>query len=320
MRDPFRSFLLVFGLGALLLVSGCANIGGAGGGGGGERLRREVDALVLPLMEEHRIPGMAVAVVHGDRVDLFCYGVASLEAGAKVDERTLFEVGSVSKLFTGLLGAHVSARGCFGMDDHVGRVFPALAGNAFDSITMAQLATYSAGGLPLQFPGGVTNDDEMLAYFRAWAPEHAPGAQRLYSNPSIGLFGRAAAGSAENFSDLMTGVIFPALGLRHTYLAVPPSEMDRYAFGYDRDDRPVRVNPGVLDAEAYGVKTTIADMARFVRAQMVEHDDPLLAGAIARTRVGLLSVGPMTQGLGWEIYAWPATLDDRWPGSRRRSS
>lgn len=281
-----------------------------------DRIRREVDAAILPMMKEHRIPGLAVAVIHEGEVDFFCYGVASRETGESVDQRTLFEIGSISKTFTGLLGAYVSTRGGFRLDDPVGRCWPALAGSAFDGVTMGQLATYSAGGLPLQFPGTVTNDDEMLAYFRAWTPEYPPGAYRRYSNPSIGLFGRAAAQrSGENFSVLMTGTVLPSLGLGHTYLTVPPSELKHYAFGYGSDDKPIRVNAGVLDAEAYGIKTSAEDMSRFLCAQMVEQRDPTLANAIALTHVGRLSVGPMTQGLGWEMYPYPVTLENLLEGN-----
>ena len=163
-------------------------------------LEREVDAIIEPMMREHRIPGMAVAVVHRGRVEFFSYGVASLETRQPVDERTIFEVGSVSKVFTGLLGAYVSAQGRFDLDDPVSRCVPALKGSAFDRVTMAQLATYSGGGLPLQVPANVANDDDLLAYLRGWAPEFEPGASRVYSNPSIGLFGRAAAECAGEIS------------------------------------------------------------------------------------------------------------------------
>ncbi len=78
--------------------------------------------------------------------------------------------------------------------------------------------------------------------------------------------------------------------------------MDRYAWGMSKAGKPVRVTPGVLDSEAYGVKTTAADMIRFVEANMDGAVlDDTLRRAIAATHAGYYRVGDMTQGLGWEM-------------------
>lgn len=299
---------LVFAFAVLLavvavLAGGCASSNGV------ER-QRVVEAHVASLMAEHHIPGIAVAVVHHGRIECYCYGVASRETGEAVTPDTLFELGSVSKVFTGLVGAYGVARGAFSLDDPVSTHWDVLAGSAFDRATMGQLATYSAGGLPLQFPEGVTGEAGMIDYFRSWRPSFEPGATRVYSNPSIGLFGLVAAKAAgADFDELMTGTVLPGLGMRDTYINVPPSAMPRYAFGYNANNEPVRVAPGVLDHQAYGLKSTASDMGRFLRAQMQCPHDPLFAEAMTITRVGRYSVGPMTQGLGWEMYPNPVDVE-----------
>ena len=79
--------------------------------------------------------------------------------------------------------------------------------------------------------------------------------------------------------------------------------------GY-RGDKPVRVNPGVLDAEAYGIKTTAADLIRFVQLNIDPSGlDPMVRRAIEGTHVGYYEVGAMTQALGWEQYAYPLALE-----------
>jgi beta-lactamase class C len=104
--------------------------------------------------------------------------------------------------------------------------------------------------------------------------------------------------------------LFPALGLTRTYIRVPQDRMGDYAYGYSKDSKPIRVTPGVLDSEAYGVKTTAADMIRYVEANMNGSElDETLQRAIAATHTGYFKVGDLTQGLGWEIYAYPTDLD-----------
>lgn len=274
----------------------------------GDPLRPLVDASIRPVLKEYRIPGMAVAVLKDGKAHYFNYGVANRESGAPVSEQTLFEIGSVSKTLTATLGAYAVVKGGFQPDDKVSQHAPWLKGSAFDGITMAELATYSAGGLPLQFPNEVDSTDKMRAYYRQWTPAYPAGTHRQYSNPSIGLFGHLAASSLKQpFAQLMEQTLLPGLGLHHTYVNVPKQAMGNYAYGYSKEDKPIRVSPGLLADEAYGIKTSSADLLAFVKANIGGVDDKALQQAISLTHKGHYSVGGMTQGLGWESYPYPVT-------------
>lgn len=265
-----------------------------------------VGEVIRPLLKEHRIPGMAVAVVKDGQARYFNYGMADRERGIPVSELTLFEIGSVSKTLTATLGAYAVVKGAMGLDDKVSLHAPWLKGSAFDDITMGELATYSAGGLPLQFPDEVDSAVKMQAYYRQWTPVYSPGSHRQYSNPSIGLFGYLAASSMKQpFERLMEQTILPGLGLHHTYLDVPQQAMGHYAYGYSKEDKPIRVTPGMLADEAYGIKTSSADLLRFVKANINGVEDGAMQQAIDLTHQGQFAVGEMTQGLGWERYAYP---------------
>lgn len=275
-----------------------------------EAVRRVVDETVRPLMRAHDVPGMAVGVTVGGRAYVFAYGVASRETGRPVDDDTLFEIGSLSKTFTATLGGYAEALGRLSLADRAERSLPELAGSPLGAAPLRDLATYSAAGLPLQFPDEVKGREAMTAYFRSWRPSAPVGETRRYSNPSIGLFGLAVARSmGGTFREESEDRLFPALGLSRTYVSVPDERMQDYAFGYSSAGKPVRVNPGLLDAEAYGVKTTAGDMVRFLQANIDPSGlEPPLRRAIALTQLGYLAAGPMAQGLGWEIYADPSDL------------
>lgn len=271
-------------------------------------LTAAVDGIIQPMLKEYRIPGMAVAVLKDGKAHYFNYGVANMESGQRVSEQTLFEIGSVSKTLTATLGAYAVVKGGFKLDDKVSQHAAWLKGSAFDGVTMVDLATYGAGGLPLQFPDAVDSAEKMQAYYRQWTPLFAAGTQREYSNPSIGLFGYLAASSlGQPFEQLISQTLLPGLGLAHTYLKVPAAAMGDYAYGYAKEEKPIRVNPGVLADEAYGIKTSSADFIKFVEANMTRRGDAAMQQAIAMTHTGFFSVGEMTQGLGWESYAYPVT-------------
>lgn len=280
-------------------------------------LKRVVDAAIQPVMQAHDVPGMAVSVTAGGKQYDFHYGVAAKAGRRKVDADTLFEIGSVSKTFTATLAAYAQARGDLSLSDNAAKYLPQLAGSSVGATSLLDLGTYAAGGLPLQFPETVTDNGKMVDYFRGWRPRYAAGTQRQYSNPSIGLFGYLAARSmGQPFEVLMEQTLFPALGLGNTYLTVPKARMKDYAYGYARDGKAVRVTPGVLDAEAYGVKSTSSDMMRFVMANIDSSGlDQTLRRALATTRTGYFKVGDMVQGLAWEMYPWPAQRDSVLAGS-----
>jgi beta-lactamase class C len=273
-------------------------------------VERIIGEAIRPVMAEHAIPGMAVAVTVRGQRHVFHYGVASRESGRPVTDATLFEIGSVSKTMTALLAAYAQASGRLSLSDPASRHLPALAGSRLDRVSLLDLGTYTAGGLPLQFPAGVRDEAGMVAYFRGWRPAYEPGTHRVYSNPSLGLFGHLAARAmGEPFTALMEGRLFPALGLSRAYIRVPRERMDDYAQGYNRENRPTRVSPGMFDAEAYGVKTTASDLIRFVEANMDGSvRDERLKQAIRATQAAHDRVGPMMQGLGWEMLSEPVDL------------
>ncbi|HIE5320770.1 TPA: PDC family class C beta-lactamase [Pseudomonas aeruginosa] len=276
-----------------------------------DRLKALVDAAVQPVMKANDIPGLAVAISLKGEPHYFSYGLASKEDGRRVTPETLFEIGSVSKTFTATLAGYALAQDKMRLDDRASQHWPALQGSRFDGISLLDLATYTAGGLPLQFPDSVQKDQAQIRdYYRQWQPTYAPGSQRRYSNPSIGLFCYLAARSlGQPFERLMEQQVFPALGLEQTHLDVPEAALAQYAQGYGKDDRPLRVGPGPLDAEGYGVKTSAADLLRFVDANLhPERLDRPWAQALDATHRGYYKVGDMTQGLGWEAYDWPISL------------
>ncbi len=276
-----------------------------------DALGAAVERAFRPLMAQYAIPGMAVAVTINGQQHYFSYGVASEQSAVPVTRDTIFEIGSVSKTFTATLAAYAQVLGRLSLSDHPGAYMPQLAGSAIDQADLLNLGTFTAGGLPLQFPPEVTDDAQMQTYFQQWTPDAAPSEQRRYSNPSIGLLGHLTALALNNnFTDLVQDQIFAKLGLSHSYVHVPQAQMGNYAWGYNTSNAPVRVGPGVFDAEAYGVKSSAADMLRYVEVNIAPNElEAPMRDAIEGTHVGYFKVGDMAQGLGWEQYPYPVDLD-----------
>ncbi|HKN02737.1 MAG TPA: CMY2/MIR/ACT/EC family class C beta-lactamase [Buttiauxella sp.] len=272
-----------------------------------KQITQTVDQVITPLLKEQNIPGMAVAVIYQGKPYYFTYGKADISQNLPVTKETLFELGSVSKTFTGVLGGDIVTRGEIKLSDPAIKYWPALTSKHWKEITLLQLATYTAGGLPLQVPDVATNQTSLLHFYQTWQPQWKPGSTRLYANSSIGLFGALAVKpSGMNFEDAMTKRVFQPLNLSHTWIKVPASEERNYAWGY-RNGKAVHVSPGMLDSEAYGVKSTIEDMASWMQFNMQPEQvgDKTLRQGIELAQSRYWKIGSMYQGLGWEMLNWP---------------
>lgn len=305
----------VIGLVMAIAWATCATCATAGIGRAAEapeaHIKKTVDAVIEPLMQKDGIHGMAVGIIEGGKPYVFNYGVASIETGRLVDDRTLFELGSVSKTLTATLASYADTNGYLSLSDPVSRYLSALNGAPFGAIELVNLGTHTPGGVPLQVPDAIKSDGDLTAYLKAWQPTYAAGTYRTYSNLGIGLLGMAAAKSMnDDFTSLMQQRLFPALAMTDTYIDVPAERQADYAQGYTKQGAPIRLGRDMLWAQAYGVKTTAGDMLRFMEANMnLSTLDDQWRRAVTRTHRGYYRVGPMTQDLIWEQYAYPVTLN-----------
>jgi beta-lactamase class C len=273
-------------------------------------IQSAVDMAIRPVMVKYSIPGVAVGIAVAGKPYVFSYGVASTETRRPVTRDTLFEIGSVTKTFTATLASYAEVSGYLSLSDKTSKYLPALRESKFGNVSLLNLGTHTPGGLPLQVPDNIGNNDELMRYFKDWQPAYAPGTYRTYANPGIGTLGLITAKSmGQPFATLMEQRLFPVLGMKSSYIDVPEAKMVDYAQGYTKENAPIRMATGVLSSEAYGIRTTAPDMIRFVQANMNSIPlDKKFQRAIANTHTGYFKAGPMTQDLIWEQYRYPVAL------------
>lgn len=262
-----------------------------------------------PVKKQYDIPGLVVGVTRNGVHEFYTTGLASRADNRPVTPDTLFELGSISKIFNATLAALAEHRGKLSLNDTVAYHVCADTCAIGDKLTLMDLATHHSGGLPLQVPHSISDVNGLVGWLKDWHPLQK-GA-RSYSNISIGMLGYISGQAmGSSYKDAVQSILFPAFGLNNTWIDVPKSKMELYAFGYDRKtNAPIRVNPGVLDAEAYGVKSSARDMLKVLDIELGNGNPPHeLQKAIERTHEGQLKTEYFTQDMIWEQYPWPTDL------------
>lgn len=272
-------------------------------------LKTTVSQHVRQLMQQQQIPGMAVAVLWQGKTFHYSFGQADVAAKRAVTPDTLFELGSISKTYAGVIGAMALERGDIKLTDPVAKHWPALTSPQWQQLNMQHLATYTAGGLPLFMPDNVTDDASLLAYYQQWQPQYPAGTQRVYANSSIGLFAHLAAAAGGTPYAVAFSRLTSSLQLNQTYLQVPKTAEANYAWGY-HEGKPRRMGGGMLMDEAGGVKGSVRDVAKWVQAnlQVDPAASPVLQAGIQRAQQRYAQSALMYQGLGWEMLDYPVTL------------
>ncbi len=160
-------------------------------------LRGRVQALVQPMLDKKKSVGMVVGVIEGGRTHVFGFGRTVLGGDTVPDGKTVFEIGSVTKVFTSLALADMAAEGLVRLDDPVQRYLPddvKLATRAGREITLEDLATHTSAlpRIPVNIIGSVLKnpqdpyahykEKDLYDFLRAWKPTRDIGATFEYSN------------------------------------------------------------------------------------------------------------------------------------------
>lgn len=265
--------------------------------------------VLQPVMKKYDIPGLVIGITRNGKHEFYAAGVASRADNRAVTPDTLFELGSISKIFNVTLAALAEERGELSLNETVAHYVCVDACSIGNRLTLMDLATHHSGGLPLQVPGSITDVDGLVAWLKNWQPSE-PGV-RSYSNISIGMLGYITGKAmGSDYKQVVQDVLIPMFRLQHTWIDIPEREMSQYAWGYDRKtNAPIRMSSGVLADEAYGIKSNARDMLKVLDVEMGQGAaSEELRKAVKKTHDGQYKTAFFTQDMIWEQYSWPTNL------------
>jgi CubicO group peptidase (beta-lactamase class C family) len=187
----------------------------------------QLENTIVEQMERWEVPGIAVGILHDGQIEFVGHGIANVETGAPVAPETLFQVGSISKVFTATLLMTLVDEGRVDIDEPVVTYVPELVLRdpaARETITLRHLLTHTAGFYGDRFDDHGEGDDALARAVAAFAdlPQQTPpGETWTYCNAGIDLVGRVIENVlGTTFESAMRTRVFEPLGLeRSTYFA-----------------------------------------------------------------------------------------------------
>jgi D-alanyl-D-alanine-carboxypeptidase/D-alanyl-D-alanine-endopeptidase len=276
-----------------------------------------IDSLALPYIESETVGGMTIGLFHRGESLVRGYGKLSRNGESTSDGRTVYEIGSITKVMTGILLADAVGRGELRLDQPIAELLP--EGVTLrqrpdtPAITLLHLSTHTAG-LP-RLPGNMRPADpgnpyadytaekmyEFLGNYRVW---RKPGSRSEYSNLAVGLLGDLLARKAgTSYEQLVSDRLTRPLKMTDTSIELTSSQRERLAPPHGAGGEVVSNwdIPGLAGAGA--LRSTTDDMLKFIVAT-IDPPEGELGAAIDlawQQHQASLPGNHFAMGLGWHI-------------------
>lgn len=264
---------------------------------------QDYEPIISGFLDKNVIPGLVVGIVDESGSHLFSYGYQGVDEHQKITQDTIFEIGSLSKVFTGLLLAEAVDSGSATLNDPIRSCIPQefITDQAFyDQITLGHLTTHTSGlprvpqtlGYTIQsfFPnltGGnpyakVTRE-KVFSYLSQTAAPKRIGTDWSYSNYGVGLLGACLSGKKGlSYEETLLSVIAGPLGMPNTTVHLDQAQEALYVPGYRSyvrigrlvvgiENQPWLMGEGLVGAG--GIRSSGADMLKFLEACISEEPE-----------------------------------------------
>ena len=288
-----------------------------------EKIIRELRALAGVYHEQNNFIGMSIGIVSGGRAAYLPFGVMEKD-GAEVDEFTLFDIGSLTKTFTGILFADLVSEGKLKFDDTLQSFYPELkiVPKGDTPILLEHLATHSSGFTKFPYNYGASVDkslddfDRMFAYGENHMFEFmqnanllfTPGTKYEYSNIGVTILGCIEAkADGKPFNQILQERICKKLGMESTATRLSAEQEKIHIFGHDENGEIIRKqytpDGGYYMLEACGgIKSNACDMVNYIAANLGSFDTALLPSLDESQKIHFDNNGGFPKmGLGWHI-------------------
>ena len=246
------------------------------------------EILVKRIDQQKQAVGIVVGVIEPNGRRVVAYGNLANGDPRTLDGDTIFEIGSVTKVFTSLLLADMVNRKEVALDDPAAKYLPEnvrMPERSGKSITLLDLSTHSSGLPPLpsnlkpkdpRNPYADYSVDDLYQFLSGYTLPRDPGSEFEYSNLGAGLLGHLLARRAgTDYESLIRTRITQPLGMPDTGITLSSSMKQRMATGHNAMLAPVANWDLPTLAGAGALRSSANDMLTFLEAFLGYKESPL---------------------------------------------
>jgi CubicO group peptidase (beta-lactamase class C family) len=280
------------------------------------------------LRERHGVPAASVAVLRGDEVDAAASGVLNLDTGVEATSDSLFQIGSITKVWTATLVMQLVDDDRIELDAPVRRYLPDFRvadADVSEAVTIRHLLTHTSGIDGDHFADTGRGDDCLERYVETCTelPQvHPLGATMSYCNTGYTILGRVLEVVTETiWDDLLRTRLVEPLELTHTVTLPEDVLRFRAAIGHiqppgqDLSPAPAWGLPRTA-GPAGAICSTATELLAFGNLHLRDGVGPagkqLLSAESARAMrepqvevpTGGIGESEAHWGLGWSVYTW----------------
>lgn len=231
-----------------------------------------VHTAIQSLMKKNKIPGVAVLLYANGKMSTYYFGEADPKKHIRVSENTLFEIGSITKTFTGVLLAENVIENKMRFNDLIDNQ----AGFAHSpKITLQELATHTSSlpfnveNLPYNAAVSEKNKAAFNHFLQTWTAPFKPGTKMLYSNFGFGILGMILAKSEQTtLPVLIKQNLLNPLGMGSSGLDISPEKQKNLASGFTEQGKLVKHLPSGLLPGAWAMKVSPKDMQNYLKVAL----------------------------------------------------
>jgi CubicO group peptidase (beta-lactamase class C family) len=283
--------------------------------GGGWDFGRWLEGALPSLIEEYNVPGASVAVAHANESATCVAGVVNLGTGAAVLRDSVFQIGSITKVWTATLIMQFLGEGRLGLDDAVRQHLPCFrtsSDEASASITIRQLLSHTGGFEGEVFTDTGKGDDCIERYVDqlAGVPQlFRPGEMFSYNNAGFCVLGRILEVlEGTTYDEIFRSRLVGPLGLRHVARDPYEAVLHSTAVGHLPGEPHGVLEPTTLWALARSnapagsmLAMRAEDLLTFARAHLHGDRRILPPDTAELMRVKQVDQPDLLQGSGWGL-------------------
>lgn len=258
--------------------------------------------------------GVSIGIVKGDKEYYYSYGTTSNPANTNIDANSLFEIGSITKIFTSIILAQDVLQHKASLEDKVSRYFPDISNRELDKVSLRDLVTHSSGlpRMATNFSASIKDEgnpyrsfgeQELKDYLSIATLNWEPGVKYLYSNVGVGLMGYILSQQHHlGYESLVQQKVCHPFGMYNTVMNFNGEQRKALALGHSNGN--IVSNWDFQDATAGqgALRSSAKDMVKFIKMNLFPEQSPFKDAILLTQQLQFTDKNNGRQmGMGWHM-------------------